>query len=47
MALHHVGIRWQDAIAAVDAQIASEEAVVFHEMDNFGKNFSQLGIMIR
>lgn len=36
MALHHVGIRWQDAIAAVDAQIASEEAVVFHQIDNFG-----------
>ena len=36
MALHHVGIRWQDAIAAVDAQIASEEAVVFHQMNNFG-----------
>lgn len=36
MALHHVGIRWQDAIAAVDAQIASEEAVVFHQIDSFG-----------
>jgi hypothetical protein len=36
MALHHVGIRWQNAIAAVDAQIASEEAVVFHQIDNFG-----------
>ena len=36
MALHHVSIRWQDAIAAVDAQIASEEAVVFHQLDNFG-----------
>ncbi|KAH0565503.1 hypothetical protein GP486_001097 [Trichoglossum hirsutum] len=35
MALHHVGIRWHDAIAAVDAQIASEEAVVFHRIDNF------------
>jgi hypothetical protein len=47
MALHHVGIRWQDAIAAVDAQIASEEAVVFHEMDNFGMKFSQLDTIIR
>jgi len=37
MALHHVGVRWQNAIAAVDEQIASEEAVVFHERDNFGK----------
>lgn len=37
MALHHVGIRWHDAIAAVDNLIASEKAVVFHEMDNFGK----------
>jgi hypothetical protein len=36
MALHHVGIRWHDAIAAVDAQIASEEAVVFHRIDSFG-----------
>ena len=35
MALHHVGIRWQDAIAAVDAEIASEEAVVFHRTENF------------
>jgi hypothetical protein len=36
MALHHVGIRWQNAIAAVDELISSEEAVVFHEIDNFG-----------
>jgi hypothetical protein len=36
MALHHVAIRWDGAIAAVDAQIASEEAVVFHQMNNFG-----------
>ena len=35
-ALHHVAIRWEDAIAAVDAQISSEEAVVFHQMNNFG-----------
>src|ERR1700742_28811 len=36
MVLHHVGTRWHDAIPAVDDLIASEEAVVFHQMDNFG-----------
>jgi hypothetical protein len=42
MALHHVTVRWQDAIAAVDAQIASEEAVVFHQVDNFGMQYPPL-----
>jgi hypothetical protein len=38
MALHHVGIRWENAIAAIEEQIGSEEAVVFHEIENFGKS---------
>jgi hypothetical protein len=42
MALHHVAICWQDAISAVDAEIASEEAVVFHEVDNFGMQCSYI-----
>jgi hypothetical protein len=42
MALHHVTVRWQDTIAAVDATIASEEAVVFHQVDNFGMQYPPL-----
>ena len=34
MALHHVGIRWQNAITAVDDLIASEKDVVFLRADN-------------
>ncbi len=37
MALHHVGIRWQNAIAAVDNLIGSEKEVVFHKIDSFGR----------
>jgi hypothetical protein len=31
MALHHVAARWQTAIDAVDSQIDSPHAVIFHE----------------
>src|SRR5271170_5835207 len=31
MALHHVAARWQTAIDAIDSQIDSPHAVIFHE----------------
>ena len=35
MALHHVGIRWQNAIEAVDELVDSEKEVVFHKKKSF------------
>jgi hypothetical protein len=46
MALHHVGIRWQNAIAAVNDLIGSEEAVVFHEKDSFGAYYPSCSITL-
>ncbi len=37
MALHHVSIRWHNAIAAVDDLVASEKDVVFLRANNMSK----------